>query len=262
MCKLLPLFNTCMWKCRDEDFIFRTAGLSQYTLVARNAASCLAVGILSDAHPNLGKIPPRIADQGHHVRASIGSNEFLFGNLCALRHFDQCRCRNVRVQCRFEVILLRQTGTSAVLCPLVHPKIIVLGRRWRGLDVGPMLLEPLAAQLIDYSRIECFVGAGGWPRPVVPLRPKSLQEEKCVVIFSKLQQKQISGLRINEACFPRGVIAHAPNSHSLNKSAHGNQINQINSRVSSTPPSTHRWDGGTHQSYPSCARSRTPAGRT
>ena len=35
-----------------------------------------------------------------------------------------------------------------------------------------------------------------------------------------------------------------------------------NSRVSSAPLSTHRWDVGTHRSHPACARSRTPAGRT
>ena len=121
------LLNTCMWKCRDEHFVFRTASLSQYTFIAGNSASCFAILVLSDAHPNLGKIPPRIADQGYHIRASVGSNEFLFGNLGPLRHFHQCRCRNVRFQCRFKVIPLRQAGASAVLGPLVYPKIIVLG---------------------------------------------------------------------------------------------------------------------------------------
>ena len=121
------LLNTRMWKCRNEHFVFRTAGLPQYTFIAGNPASCFAILVLSDAHPHLGKIPPRIADQGHHIRASVGRNEFLFGNLGPLRHFHQCRCRNVRFQGRFKVILLRQAGASAVLGPLVYPKIIVLG---------------------------------------------------------------------------------------------------------------------------------------
>ena len=121
------LLDTCMWKCRDEHFVFRTAGLSQYTFIAGNSASCFAILVLPDAHPNLGKISPRITNQGYHIRASVGGNEFLLGNLGPLRHFHQGRCRNVRFQCRFEVILLRQAGASAVLGPLVYPKIIVLG---------------------------------------------------------------------------------------------------------------------------------------
>ena len=154
----VPLFNTRMRECRDVDFIFRAASLPQYTLVTGNAASRFANRILSDADPNLRKIPSRIADQGYHVRASsVGSNEFFFGNLCPLCHFYECRCGDVRFQGRFEVILLREAGASPVLRPLVNPKVVVLrGRGWK-LHVGPVLQKPLAAQLIDHRRIKRFL---------------------------------------------------------------------------------------------------------